>query len=183
MTCDSVITSIKRSTRDQRMRLLAASLVFFAFSAASAAEPEQVATYQDWMVFTYDTGNGDKICYAVTEPKDVSPKSANHGDVFFSVASWKSGAADYQPSFMAGYQLQNGSEPTVRVGSDRWEMFASDKEGFVESARQEDRLVDAMRRGREMRVSATSARATSTNYTFSLYGISKALERLESACR
>lgn len=166
------------------MRLLAASLSFAAaMSFAWAAEPKQVATYQDWMVFTYDTENGDRICYAVTEPKDVSPKSASHGDVFVSVASWKSGAATLQPSFMAGYQLQDGSEPVIRIGSDRWEMFANDKEGFIESERQEARLVDAMRRGREMRVSATSARSTATNYTFSLYGISKALERVEEACR
>lgn len=163
------------------MRSLAASL--FAFSAtAFAADPVQVATYQDWMVFTYATDNGDMICYAVTEPSDVSPATANHGDVFFSVASWKSGAASNQPSFMAGYQLQNGSEPMVRIGSDRWEMFSSEREGFIESPRQESRLIDAMRRGREMRVSATSARATATNYTFSLLGVSKALERAEKEC-
>ncbi|MEM1379977.1 MAG: invasion associated locus B family protein [Pseudomonadota bacterium] len=159
-------------------------MILSAFSTAFAqsAEPQQVATYRDWMVFTYETA-GDRVCYAVTEPKDVSPASANHGDVFFSVASWRSGAANNQPSFMAGYDLQEGSEPVVRVGSDRWEMFSSSKEGFIESGRQEERLIDAMRRGREMRVSATSARATSTNYTFSLLGISKALERVESACR
>ncbi|GGY47491.1 invasion associated locus B family protein [Parvularcula lutaonensis] len=165
------------------MRLLAVSIAALAATGiANAADPEQVATYQDWMVFTYSTDTGDKICYAVTEPQDVSPTSANHGDVFFSVASWQSGAATFQPSFMAGYQLQNGSEPLVRIGSDRWEMFSADREGFIESPRQEQRLVDAMRRGREMRVSATSARATATNYTFSLLGISKALERVEQAC-
>lgn len=164
------------------MRALVASLVAAFAASTAAAEPQQVATYQDWLVFTYATEGGDTICYAVTEPQDVSPNSVQHGDVFFSVASWKSGAASYQPSFMAGYQLQNGSEPMVRVGSDRWEMFSSEREGFVESSRQEQRLVDAMRRGREMRVSATSARSTSTNYTFSLLGISKALERVEQAC-
>lgn len=167
------------------MRLLSLVLAFsLAIGTATAqdGEPRQVATYQDWMVFSVEKG-GDRVCYAVTEPKDVSPASANHGDVFFSVSSWRSGAATNQPSFMAGYELQDGSEPLVRVGADRWEMFASDNEGFVESDRQEERLVDAMRRGSEMRVSATSARSTATNYTFSLFGISKALERVENACR
>jgi hypothetical protein len=166
------------------MRKILSSLIVSAaaLSAASAAEPEQIATYRDWMVFTYDTGS-DVICYAVTEPEDVSPSSANHGDVFFSVSTWRSGAATNQPSFMAGYALLDGSEPVVRVGSDRWEMFAAEREGFIESSRQEERLIDAMRRGREMRVSATSARSTATNYAFSLLGISKALERVEEACR
>lgn len=165
------------------MRHLTAAIVtLLASAAAQDSKPQQIATYRDWMVFTYETG-GDRICYAVTEPKDVSPTSANHGDVFFSVATWRSGAATHQPSFMAGYELQEGSEPSVRIGSDRWEMFSSAKEGFIESPRQEERLVDAMRRGREMLVSATSARSTATNYNFSLLGVSKALERVEDACR
>jgi len=164
------------------LSLLIASALTLGVAVAQDSEPRQVATYQDWMVFSVEKG-GDRICYAVTEPKDVSPANANHGDVFFSVSSWRSGAASNQPSFMAGYELQDGSEPLVRVGADRWEMFASKNEGFVESDRQEERLVDAMRRGSEMRVSATSARSTATNYTFSLFGISKALERVENACR
>lgn len=164
------------------MRRLAALLLVAAPISAFAAEPELVATYRDWMVFTYDTGS-DTICYAVTEPKDTSPASATHGDVYFSVSNWRSGAASNQPSFMAGYDLQSGSEPTVRVGSDRWEMFSAEKEGFIEASGDEERLIDAMRRGREMRVSALSARSTATNYTFSLLGISKALERAEEACR
>ncbi|MCQ8185778.1 invasion associated locus B family protein [Parvularcula maris] len=165
------------------MRLLAAAAALSASAfATAAAEPQQVATYSDWMVFTFDTDGGDRICYAVTEPQDVSPTSANHGDVFFSVASWRSGSASNQPSFMAGYQLQDSSEPMVRIGSDRWEMFSDEREAFIEAPRQEQRLIDAMRRGREMRVSATSARSTATNYTFSLIGISKALERVEEAC-
>jgi len=84
---------------------------------------------------------------------------------------------------MAGYDLQDGSEPTVRVGSDRFEMFSAEKEGFIEASSEENRLIGAMRRGREMRVSATSARSTATNYTFSLLGITAALERAEQACR
>ncbi len=164
------------------MRSLAAFLLALSPTIALAAEPQQVATYRDWMVFTYDTGS-DVICYAVTEPQDVSPSSARHGDVFFSVSTWKSGAATNQPSFMAGYDLQDGSEPTVRVGSDRWEMFSAEKEGFIEAVSEENRLIGAMRRGREMRVSATSARSTATNYTFSLLGITAALERAEQACR
>ena len=160
----------------------ALATILVAAMGIAAAQPKQVATYQDWMVFTVQQGS-DRICYAVTEPKDVSPGSANHGDVFFSVSTWRSGAASNQPSFMAGYSLQPSSEPIVRVGSDRWEMLAEGKEGFIESEREEQRLIDAMRRGREMRVSATSARSTATNYTFSLYGISKALERVEQSCR
>lgn len=152
------------------------------FASAAAQQPKAVATYSDWSVFVRDSG-GDKICFAATEAKDKSPKSVNHGDVFFLVASWKSGAASEQPSLMTGYTLNTKPEPTLRVGSDKWEMYSSDNEGFIESAAEEKRLVRAMKRGADMRISAVSERGTATNYIISLRGITAALDRVSKECR
>lgn len=158
--------------------LFAASLVV----GAAAAEPQAVATHKDWSVFVRDV-DGDKICFAATEAKDKSPKSVKHGDVFFLVATWASGAANNQPSLMTGYSLSDAPDPTLRIGSDKWEMYVSDNEGFIEEAAEEDRLVRAMRRGATMRVSAVSKRGTATNYLISLSGVSAALDRVGAECR
>ncbi len=169
------------------LRTLLISLIgvsaLFLVPAASAASPTKVGTYKDWKVYTHDIG-GDTICFALAKPKSQSPKSVNHGDVFFMVASWKSGVATQQPSLMAGYDLRSRPEPTVRIGgSDKWKMFVSQTEGFIEQASAEKRLVSSMRRGSNMRVTAVSQRGTQTNYTFSLLGISAALERASKACK
>ncbi|MCI5047383.1 MAG: invasion associated locus B family protein [Aquisalinus sp.] len=148
---------------------------------ALAQQPTVIATYKDWIVYKLDLG-GDTVCYAVTEPTDKSPRSVNHGDVFFMVSSWSSGVAEGQPSFLAGYDLREAPEPVVRIGSDKWEMYTSEKEGFVERDTDERRLVAAMKRGSDMRVSAISARGTATNYTFSLLGITDSLNRIEKDC-
>jgi len=147
----------------------------------AAAQPQAVATFRDWSVFVRDV-DGDKVCFAATEAKDKSPKSVNHGDVFFLVASWKSGAAKNQPSIMTGYNLKDAPEPTLRIGSDKWQMYVSENEAFIENASDETRLVRAMRRGSDMRVSAVSARGTATSYIISLRGISAALDRVSQAC-
>lgn len=149
---------------------------------AQATEPTAVATFRDWSVFVREDG-GEKICFAATEAKDKSPKSANHGDIFFLVASWASGAATNQPSFMAGYELNARPEPTLRIGSDKWEMYTSETEAFIEAASEEERLIRAMRRGADMRVSALSQRGTATNYVISLRGVSAALDRVAQECR
>ena len=91
-------------------------------TAAHASSPKSVATYKDWIVYSLDLG-GDKVCYAVSEPTDKSPRSVNHGDIFFMVSTWKSGVAQGQPSFMAGYDLRDAPEPVIRIGSDKWEMY------------------------------------------------------------
>lgn len=161
--------------------VLTATSVLTTMSVASAA-PEQVATYKDWFVYTNGEG-ADRVCYAVTTPKDRSPVAAAHGDVYVMIATWANGAASEQPSFMAGYPLRDAPDPEVRIGSSRFSMFSAGNEGFVESTEDEERLVAAMRRGADMRLSAMSERGTATDYTFSLLGVSSALDRAAKACR
>ena len=151
-------------------------------TGALAQQPEAKATYKDWSVFVRQSGS-EKICFVATEASDKSPKSVNHGDVFFLVSSWKSGSAKEQPSLMTGYSLNTKPEPTIRIGSDKWDMYVSENEAFVEEASEETRLVRAMRRGAKMRISAVSKRGTATSYVVSLRGISAALDRAASECR
>ena len=149
--------------------------------AAAAQQPEAKATYRDWSVFVREV-DGDKICFAATEAADKSPKSVNHGDVFFLIATWESGAAQEQPSLMTGYALNAKPEPTLRIGSDKWDMYISENEAFIEAASEEERLIRAMRKGADMRVSAVSQRGTATSYVISLRGVSAALDRAKQEC-
>ena len=168
------------------MRVLFASLCLTLTSltpavAQSASEPEFQGAHRDWRVFT--RGEGDsQVCYALSRPQEALPSNVDHGEVFFLVASWQSGAAANQPSFLAGYPLRPDSPPRVRVGSDRFQMFVSEQEGFLEETGEESQLVRAMRRGSDMRVEATSNRGTATAYTFSLLGVTAALEQVDDLC-
>ncbi len=153
-----------------------------ALGPALAADPETVALFKDWTVMVQDTG-ADRICFAVAEAKDKAPKSVNHGEIFFMVATWKSGVASGQPSFRTGYNLKDSPAPVIRVGSQKWDMYVSDNESFVESAASEQAILAAMRSGADMRIAATSGRGTATNYTFSLNGVSAALDRAKEACK
>lgn len=153
-----------------------------AIPAANAQQPEAKANFRDWSVFVREV-DGEKICFAATEATDKSPKSVNHGDVFFLIASWKSGVAKEQPSLMTGYALNAKPEPTLRIGSDKWDMYVSENEAFIEASAEEDRLIRAMRRGSDMRISAVSQRGTATSYVISLRGVSAALDRAAAECR
>lgn len=150
--------------------------------AAEANEPRLQATFGDWQTYTRVEG-GQRICYVLTKPKSKSPGNVNHGDVYFMVASWQSGAATEQPSLLAGYPLKTINPPTARVGNTRVPMYVSQNEAFVESDNDERRLVRSMRKGSTMRVEAVSQRGTATSYSFSLKGITAALGRAQDACR
>lgn len=158
---------------------MAVSVVFA--GNAHASEPKLEGKFTDWMVYSQGDGTG-KICYALSEPKDVAPTNVNHGDVFFMVANWKNGAAKEQPSLMTGYSFKVSSPPNARIGSAKVPMYVSQNEAFVENSSQERSLVKNMRAGSLMRIDAVSTRGTATSYEFSLKGITAALSKARSIC-
>lgn len=150
-------------------------------SAALAAEPKLEGTFTDWSVYSRIEG-GDKVCYAISKPKSKAPTSVNHGDIYFMVSNWRSGAAKEQPSFLAGYPLKKSRSPEARVGSAKYKMFVSENESFIDSNNDERALVSKMRAGSTMQLKAVSARGTNVNYSFSLKGITAALRKAKSSC-
>jgi len=61
------------------------------------------------------------------------------------VSNWKSGQAQEQPSFMAGYPLKISSPPKAMVGSARTRMYVSQNEAFIQETGDERQLVKRMR--------------------------------------
>jgi hypothetical protein len=149
--------------------------------AQDSQEPVFQGAHNDWRVFTRGEGAG-RVCYALSTPSEALPRNVDHGDIFLLVASWANGDASEQPSFMAGYPLRPDSPPQVRIGSDRFTMFVSGPEGFLEEAGDETRMVQAMRRGSVLRVEAMSERGTATVYEFSLSGVTAALREADQLC-
>ena len=162
-------------------RLILPLVLSAATAAPALADAKAQGTFSDWTVYTRDTG-GDRICYALSPASEKVPGSVSHGDVYFMVANWKSGAATEQPSFLAGYTLKPTTPPKARVGSTRIPMYASQNEAFVEAGSDESKLVRSMRKGSVMRVEAMSERGTATSYEFSLKGVTAALKKAKSLC-
>jgi len=132
-------------------------------------------------VFSQTSDDG-LMCYVRSTAKDKSPHAVDHGDVMFFVTRWKSDRKIIQPSLMTGYIMKKTPPPRARVGTTRITMFSDDSEAFVEDAADEKKLVNAMRKGSLLRISAMSARGTATAYEFSLSGISAALKKAEQIC-
>jgi invasion protein IalB len=150
-------------------------------ASAAAADPQVVARHDAWTVYRLDL-EGDLVCYASTPPEDAAPLNAEHGEVAFIVATWKSGAAREQPMLSVGYALRTGAPTSARVGSDRYRMFTDGTEAFIEADADQPRLVNAMKRGYTMRLETVSAEGTQTTYEFSLRGVTAALRAVSDAC-
>lgn len=148
---------------------------------SASADPSVLRQYSDWVVFTEDVG-GERLCYAATQATDKAPMSADHGDVWFYVSNWRSGKARNQPSLKVGYELRGNLPGKASIGRADYALYGVGAEAFAQDS-DDAGLVRQLKRGRELRVEATSARNTRVTYHFSLAGSSSAIERAESACR
>ncbi len=162
-------------------RLLTLALILSSATPALAAEPKLESTHTDWTVYTRGSGQA-KQCFALTRPKTMAPSSVNHGDIYFLIGNWASGAATEQPSLMTGYTLKPARAPKARVGSHVTTMYGADNEAFVAETADEKALVSKMRTGSTMTVEAVSSRGTEVSYSFSLKGVTAALRASKKLC-
>lgn len=163
------------------LRILCMSGIAASLAVPAIADASAVARYNDWTVFT-DRSAGETVCYAATPATDKAPKSADHGDVWFYVTSWKSGRARNQPSMKVGYELREDLPPKARIGRTSISMFGAGREAFADDS-DDPKLVRALKKGSELRVEAVSKRNTKVAYHFSLKGSSNAIEKAASTCR
>ena len=154
-------------------------LCAIAFAAPAFAQATAVGQHRDWGTYSYQSNNG-KVCYVMSVPKLKEPSNLDHGDIFFFVSQKPGQNVAYEPQFIAGYNLQEGSKVTVTVGDRSFTMFTQGKSAWMENAAEEPQLVAAMKAGAEMKVAATSSRGNGTSYTFSLLGLTAALDSIKT---
>lgn len=158
--------------------VLALALTLVPAVAATAAQPTRIKQFEAWGVYSY-TNNGSTSCYALSVPTTSAPASVNHGDNFFLISP--QGQA-LMPQAIMGYALRDGSDVAVAIDSENFELAPRDNTAWVRNQSREPALVEAMRGGSRMTLKATSRRGTSTSYSYSLSGVTAALQEVRK-CR
>ena len=152
----------------------------FALTAIAAAQsPTRIQQFDSWGAYSYNA-NGSKVCYVLSIPISSAPTNVDHGDIFFLVSQRPGQNVSYEPHAMMGYPLQESSKVTVVVDGRNFTLFTRGSSAWVENAAQEPQLVAAMKAGTSMTVKAVSRRGTDTSYSYSLKGITAALNQIAS---
>ncbi|MEM9106297.1 MAG: invasion associated locus B family protein [Pseudomonadota bacterium] len=146
---------------------------------ALAQSPTRISQFNAWGAYSYNAPTG-KVCYILSLPTRKEPSNVDHGDIFFLISQRPGQNVSYEPQAMMGYPLQEDSKVTVNVDGRNYVLFTKGDSAWVENAAEEPALVSAMRAGSTMTVSATSRRGTNTTYTFSLSGVTAALNEIQN---
>lgn len=150
--------------------------------AAQAQAPKLVSTFTDWSSYMHESAN-TKICFAVSQPKDQEPKNVNRDPAFFYVSAWPKENVRTEISVKIGYPFKKGSEAVVTVGDTEFKLFTQNDRAFVGDAAQELKLLEAMKKGNTMQVQGTSERGTATTDSYSLIGLTQALQAAAEQCQ
>jgi len=180
--------------KDEAMRpsihavaLLPVFLAIFCCAAAAAEEkPTLLGNFRDWHVYSVGAGI-DRLCYALSQPKEETPKNLKRGAASFLISSWPGRKVKNEPSVVPGYQYKVGSKTQVQVGSDKFDLFikndGANGGAWLEDPADEKRLIEALKRGSDMIVTGASSRGPLTRDTYSLAGISAALDKVDGSCK
>ena len=164
-----------------RTTMASAILTFALATAATAQTVELVEKQGTWSLYA-DAATPKSVCFLAAQPLAVEPLGANRGPIFFYISAWPKEGVKAEPSVKVGYPIKPDSEMSVTVGTDTFKLFVKGERGFVQDPNEELKLVEALKKGSNAFVKAVSARGTATTDTYSLSGISAALDKLAATC-
>ncbi len=145
------------------------------------AAPNMVARFNAWGVYSYKA-DGKTVCYALTVPTAAKPANVDHGDNFLLVAPLDGRSRAFEPQAAMGYQLKPGSAVRLTLGDKTFRMIPKGKTAWIRNEARGPELIKAMKAGSTVTLNATSARGTETAYTYSLAGVTAALNHA-AKCR
>lgn len=148
---------------------------------AAAQGAVETGRYGAWIMHQSADATS-KICFAATQPTAKEPAGANRAKALLYVSAWPKEGVKAEVSIKLGYPIKTGSDITVTIGSDAFMLFPKEERAYVADATEELKLIEAMKKGSKLTVQATSERGTATIDTYSLAGLSQALQALAASC-
>lgn len=169
-------------------RIVWAALAGLAFTAsglgaASAQDATKLVSQSgDWGVYV-NQGGGGKICYALSQPKTRQPEGLNRDPAYFFVSTRTAENVKNEVSVLVGFPMKEGSDAILTIGPANFTLYTRDNGAWVRNVAEEARLVEALRKGKDVVVKSTSRRGNVTTDTYSLNGVSAAIDRAAQECR
>ena len=146
-----------------------------------AAAPTSIGTFKSWTAWTGKDANG-LICYVSAEPTTSKPDGLNRDPVHFLIVHRKGLGTKNEVQTLIGYALKKDSKPIATIDKKTYPMLADGNGAWLASAADEAGFVTTLKSGTTLTVKGTSQRGTETTDTYSLSGITAAMQAIDKAC-
>lgn len=155
-----------------------AAVAVFAALPASAQKLEE--TFKDWKVITVEQ-EGKQVCYLHATPAKKSGSMSNRGEPYLLITS--RGPKTDEVSISAGYPYKAKSEAVVKVDGKEFNIFTKDELAWAYNEKQDSEIVAAIKKGKQLVVSAQDQQGGSSQDTYALSGVSAAYKKMKELCK
>jgi hypothetical protein len=160
--------------------LVAVSLLLTCVGA-QAQSVRVLGDHRDWSAYS-STGNGGKLCFALSKPQDVRPAPADYTQSYMYLTHRPAEGVRNEMNFVAGFDLAPERPATLNIGGQEFALFVDNGAAWLDNTAQAEAVAGAMRAGSVMRVSVTAADGTEVVETFSLSGVTAASRSIDREC-
>ena len=153
-------------------------------AATGGAQPKLLGQYGIWGAYTASPG-GKKVCFALAKPSasETNPPNRPRNPVYMFISTRPTDKVSNEVSVVIGYPFKPGTEASAQIGGTNFAFYTQQDGAWIKNATEEAKMVDAMRGGDNAVVKGVSAKGTQSTDTFSLKGVSQALDRATQECK
>ncbi|HYP57335.1 MAG TPA: hypothetical protein VEQ35_03515 [Beijerinckia sp.] len=145
-----------------------------------SGKPVLVASYGDWGAFLAQ--GKDKTCYALATPKERAPAALKRDPAYVFISSRPGENVRNEISIIMGFPMKDGSAAHAEISGSTFDLVAKGTNAWVKNPAEEGQFIDALKKGSKLVVRAPSLKGNVTTDSYSLTGLSQALERVQKEC-
>ncbi len=149
--------------------------------AEASAQTRTYKTFGPWRVLLHD-GGGSQICFAIAQPRSSEPPAAAES-AYLYVSAWPKEGVRAEVSVKTTAPIKPGAPASIAIDQAVFKLFSRGDRAYVIDATDELKLVEAMKRSSSVVVLAQSERGVISKDTYSLAGITQALQAVSGGCR
>lgn len=149
--------------------------------AKKSGKPVQIEKYGDWGVFVAQSGK-EKTCYALASPKERSPAALKRDPAYVFISNGPSADIRGEVSVILGYAVKEDGDAKAEVGGSSVELVAKGNSAWIKNLAKQAQFIEALKNGSKLIVKAPSVKGNMTTDTYSLSGLSQALDKVQKEC-
>jgi len=163
--------------------LAVGAIMTLAPAAQAQQQATELGTFNAWTAWQATDATG-LICYVSSVPQKTEPAGANRDPISFMVINRKTMGVPLEVQTIVGYPIHTtNANASASVDGKSYPLLAEGPAAWMASTADEPGFVAAMKAGRELVVRATSQRGTNTVDTYSLSGVTAAMNAIDAACK
>ena len=170
---------MKVTTRGLFSVVMAAALMVA--PAIAQEKATGIGKFNDWTAWQGSDANGT-ICYISGAPQKTEPSGVNRDPIHFLIIHRKGLGIRNEVQTLIGYPFKPSVAASATVDGRAYPMVTEGTAAWLASANDESGFVEALKQGATLVVKGTSQRGTNTVDTYSLKGVTAAMDAIDKAC-